>query len=975
MIHKYGVLHHLNKIRYILLILLSLSGKDAFEQTSVVKKSGLPFITNYPKTIYNASTQNWSIAQDPKGFVYFANNDGLLEFDGQHWKTYHIPNGSIIRSILAVGDTVYTGAFEECGFFAPDSLGALKYQSLMPLIPHEYRAFDEIWKIHRINDMILFQSFRYLLLYRNGKFSFIFPPTQFSHSYQIGEKVYVIDRLKGLMLFENDSLIQVQSDPVFSHYEIRCILPYDQNRVIIGTINAGLFLYDGKTLTVWESPIHKILKENGLFSAIRLGNGYLAFGSVQNGLYITNEAGEVIQHLNRFRGLQNNTVLSLFEDRQKNLWLGLDNGIDFIEISSPISVYNYNFNLESTYTSLVNGDYWYVGTNQGLYVAKRSEAGNGFKIIPGTEGQVWFLKAIDGQVFCGHNFGCFLINQTSALKLSGERGFWTIIPCLKKPSTYIAGLYEGLGVITHSEKGWKFERKIDGFNVSSKSVLQDRNGTIWISHGYRGLYSLKLDDALSRAAEVKYYNGNNGLPAQLPYAIHQFQDKLVFSTTDGFYEFDSEANLFQKSERLNEIFPEKSVYETIEQDLQGNIWYFTTTDMGVQRLQEDGSYSNITAPFVKINKTLIPAFKSVFVLDYQNIFIGSQNGLIHYDPNIKKDYQHTEAVYLREITFSGEDSSFTRYNLGEKQEFEIKNPELIPYRFNSVSFQYACPVFESNPGSLFSFRLKGFDPTWSNWDISTYKEYTNLPQGKYTFEVKSLNGNLKESDIYSYSFIVEPPFIRSKAAYVVYFGLFVLFVFFNFIYMKRRFVKAQEKENQRHEKELEEQETAFREKSLLAEREIINLRNETLKGEVNYKNKELANTTQHLIHKNKILNSIKHQLVEINKLPSENGKKPEVEHVIRRINKDLKNEKFQDVFDSYFDDVHQDFINRLKKKHADLSPKDLRLCAYLKMNLTSKQIAPLMNISVRGVEIGRYRLRKKLSIEREANLIEYLISV
>ena len=234
---------------------------------------------------------------------------------------------------------------------------------------------------------------------------------------------------------------------------------------------------------------------------------------------------------------------------------------------------------------------------------------------------------------------------------------------------------------------------------------------------------------------------------------------------------------------------------------------------------------------------------------------------------------------------------------------------------------------------------------------------------------------MKESDISTFSFIVEPPLFRSKIAYVIYFILFILFVFFNFVFVKRRFKKAQEKENQRHEKELLEQKAAFREQSLLAERVIINLRNETLQGQVVHKNKELANTTQHLIHKNKILNLIKHQLVDVNRQMTEESKKNEIEQVIKRINKDLKNEKFQDVFDSYFDDVHQDFVKRLKKKHNDLTPKDLRLCAYLKMNLSSKQIAPLMNISIRGVEIGRYRLRKKLNIEHEANLIDYLLSV
>ena len=96
-------------------------------------------------------------------------------------------------------------------------------------------------------------------------------------------------------------------------------------------------------------------------------------------------------------------------------------------------------------------------------------------------------------------------------------------------------------------------------------------------------------------------------------------------------------------------------------------------------------------------------------------------------------------------------------------------------------------------------------------------------------------------------------------------------------------------------------------------------------------------------------------------------------HLVKRIDKDINNEKFWKVFDSYFDEVHQDFLTRMKEKHPDLSPKELRLSAYLRMNISTKEIATLMNISVRGVEVSRYRLRRKLNIDRDTNLTEYIL--
>jgi len=298
----------------------------------------------------------------------------------------------------------------------------------------------------------------------------------------------------------------------------------------------------------------------------------------------------------------------------------------------------------------------------------------------------------------------------------------------------------------------------------------------------------------------------------------------------------------------------------------------------------------------------------------------------------------------------------------------------VPYDLNSVSFKFANPSFEASGNITFSYRLVGFEHNWSLWDKSTYKEYTNLSEGSYTFELKVNILNVPDEKVYAYSFDIDPPFYRSGWAYLFYALILILILLGNLFFIRKRIRNIRLREIEKHEKALLEKETVFKEKALIAEKEIIHLRNESLQNEIEHKNKELANTTLHLIHKNKILNNIKYQLNDLMDKSLPQTKRNEIEFVISKINKELKNEKFQELFEGYFDGVHQDFIIRLKEKHPDLSPKELRLCAYLKMNLSTKEIAPLMNISIRGVEIGRYRLRKKLDLEREENLISYLIN-
>ena len=81
------------------------------------------------------------------------------------------------------------------------------------------------------------------------------------------------------------------------------------------------------------------------------------------------------------------------------------------------------------------------------------------------------------------------------------------------------------------------------------------------------------------------------------------------------------------------------------------------------------------------------------------------------------------------------------------------------------------------------------------------------------------------------------------------------------------------------------------------------------------------------------------------------------------------------MFEKAFNNADKKFFKKVKKQHPELTSNDLRLCMYLRMNLNSKDIAPLLNISPRSVEIKRYRLRKKLQLEREINLNEYFINL
>jgi ligand-binding sensor domain-containing protein/DNA-binding CsgD family transcriptional regulator len=947
-----------------------------------VKSLGLPSIVNHSRSAYKSGTQNWSITQSTNGFIYFGNNDGILEFDGTSWTTYPVPNLSVVRSVLAVGEKIYSGAFEEIGYLAPDRDGKLVYNSLNHLLPSAFTGIDEIWKIYENNGRVVFHSYNCILILEGEQVSIIEPLSRFSMLHLVNDQFYVVDIENGLMLLENSGLKLVSNHPVFFRNEIRNILPFDHRKLLIGTSNDGLFMYstENNSITPWNTDVNNRLKEDNLFSATRLSNGCFAFGSVSNGIYLSNQKGQILQHINRFKGLQNNTILSLFEDRRNNLWLGLDNGIDYLEISSPITFLNYTFNIESAYTSLVHNGILYVGTNQGLYAREYSRVNNfgsdleGFKLLRGTEGQVWSLDVIDNTLFCGHDFGCFVIDGYSAMQISDIRGFWSFLMPPGRSETIIAGTYQGLVSLAKNKGRWVFSHEIKGFAESSRSIHMDQKDNLWISHGYKGLFKINLNSGLDSVINSHLFRAESGLPEQLPYNIQVINSEMYVTTQTGILSYDYSTLTFSRPDNINKMFDGKGFIDRIHQDNKGNLWYFTNNYIGLWRLLEDGSYIDIVSPFGGINELLMPAFQNIYIHDSYNVFIGSQEGLVHFAPNIIKDYSIAEEVFVKEAAFYGKKEESPSLHPGN-----LVNPNLetriVPYSLNSVIFRFTTPEFENSGKNYFSYRLLGFDPVWSDWTGINFKEYTNLRAGDYTFQIRSVNSFGSESEIRNFRFTVKPPFLLSRGAYIIYSLMLGFIITGNFIYIRKRILKTRKTEKIKHEKRFAHREEIFREQSALSEKEIVFLREESFKKEMKFKNKELANATLHLIQKNKTLSHLKEDLQKLIKAnPPSNMAKEDIKSLVKKIDRDLRNEKNWELFNNYFDEVHQDFIYRLKDQHKELTPKELRLCAYLRMNISTKEIAPLMNISVRGVEISRYRLRKKLRLDHDTNLTEFILN-
>jgi len=968
---------------------ISLSLIFCFVVSSVfaeIKSVGIPFIRSFSKREYKGGSQNWNMVQTSNGLMYFANNDGVLEFDGNSWRLIPMPNSSVVRS-LAVDSLqrVYAGAYNELGYLEPDDQGKLTYHSLIDLVPETERNFSEIWQIFPYEDGILFHSFQKILYYSGGKITVFNADTEFHYSFLINNQLFIQDKEKGLCLWNKQNVEQVSGGEFFKDLEIVSILPYSDHSMIIATAMSGLFLFDGVKIQAWDTALNKIFKKDQLFSGISLGDRFYAFGSVMNGLYILDKSGDLVQHINSDKGLQNNTILSLFQDQEENLWLGLDNGMDYLEISSPLSLLKTNRDIGTGYTSVVHDNYLYLGTNMGLFCKALPTNSNmrlkvdDLELVKNTSGQVWSLQVVDGQLICGHNKGTFLIEEKQADLICDIEGGWKYLYKNEYPNQMIGGTYSGLVLFEKSSKSlwkWQFAKEIDGFNESSREMIWDDDNSIWMCHGYKGVYRIFLNPTLDECVNFKFYGEDDGFDSRLNINVQKVHGEIVFCNPDGFYKYQSDLDRFEGHKYLNDLLgPEGKVSKLIE-DENGDVWFFQEGNLGLLKQQIGNSYEMIRKPFVSLKDAFTNAFENAYTYDRKNVLIGTEQGFVHYNPSISKRYDSDFQVLIREVSVTSPRDSVIYF--GEDNHGALATDDefvSLPYSNNALRFIFSAPQYSDPDLVHYHYQLIGFEKAPSVCGSTLQKEYTNLPEGEYIFRLDAQNQYGIKAKSAEFRFSISPPWYRSIVAYIFYLLVCIFILLLTVYLIRRRMRFVQLRLKQRQEEELKAKEQKFREESLLVEKEIVQLRNDKLRDEVNFKNRELASSTMNIIHKNEVLSYALGELKKALKKIQDPTALVQVKKLAKTVEKEFNSEEDWEQFELHFDQVHANYLQKLRKEYSQLSPKDLRMCAYLRMNLSTKEIAPLMNISIRGVEISRYRLRKKFELHRDDNLIEFLLNI
>ena len=909
-------------------------------------------VRNFTKQAYSAESQNWSITTDRDGFVYVANNAGLLEFDGVEWNFYPSPNGTVLRSVAIDQEgRIFTSGYREIGFWRRDSLGSLKYHSLNPLAEPLFSKNEEFWTTVISEEKVYFHSFTSIFIYDYKDFKVVRPDASIHSVSLVNGNLCPHLSGKGLYLLGDTLLIPYLTVPVVKDNLVAFTRQLPDSSLLIGTESEGLFLYGNGRLVPWLEEWKDYFSRNKINRGAITAEGSIVIGTLLDGIMVFDAEGRLTHRLNNDTGLQNNTVLGIHCVGKDHIWLSLDQGVDLVSfLVDPSYTLFRQEDIGAVYSAARQGDKLYLCTNQGVFWRVLEEEGQPFRFIPGTQGQAWSIHQYDGELIVSHNSGTFRIENHVAEKISAVSGGFSLIRHPHKDNVLVQCTYSNIVFFEKSHGKWKYHSQLSGFNDLIRYIEFDHVGNLWASHMHRGVYRIRLNDAQDSIVHLQYY-GDPVFGKDYDIQVFKIENRIIFTTGEQIYTYDDINDTILPYDHLNRSLGKHARSHRVIAGPDHHYWFISKAGIALFRI--------FNAEIKEIREYPKTLFKGHLISGYENVIpLNSLEGLLCLDNGYailradRPDLSHMiedKKLLLKKVEIMGRN--------GRAEQLPVDTRMIhIPFKKNSLTLSFAFPY---HSGETFQFQsyVEGLDETWSSPLDKPVFNFTRIPYGEYKIHVRVSNMWDRKARSAEIGLVVNPPWYLNKITLAIYLLVFLLLMITGRYLLFRR-IRIRER-NIRESKE----------------KELIRLRNEKLNAELAFKNQELANATMAIIKKNEFLM----ELTEIiKKQKAELGTRFPDKYYSRLIGKIDRNISSMDdwnVFQIHFEKAHEKFLQTLMGRYPQLSHSDLRLCAYLRMNLSSKEIAPLMRISYRGVENHRYKLRKKLGLKKEENLTNFILSI
>ena len=922
--------------------------------TIQMSNSCVPTMKFYDKNDYQGANQSWTIAQSKQGFLYFANNAGLLEFDGCEWELY--PTPSLLRSIALSDDNViYGGMQNDFGYWQENlSTRKLVYTSLAKQL-NLALTDDEIWKIVLFDDAVYFHSFRNIYKYnlQDKTLSIISAPNRFQFLFMVNNRLFVQEKELGLMEVVNNRLIPISGGEVLTGDCVYGMEPLSSDEILIATMDRGLYKLVNNKVSPCLFPCNDYLKKNLIFSTTTLPGGRLVFGTILDGLLITDSIGNLLMTINKSKGLENNTVLSLLRDNAGNLWLGLDRGICHLQMNSP----TYSFPdtkgiLGSVYQIEEYNDKLFFATNQGLFYCPVNEFSSSlqepqFSLMPQTMGQAWFLKKIGNSLFCGHNKGLYAINGNQGQFVYTGSGINAIEEMDEK--TILILTYDGMCTLKKTGNSYTVKKQsICPYNAGW--LAKDKDNTIYFGNSNVGVFQAKFDDTFTNATYCTNRLENIGINNDNTRGIYSLNGEVYLLTAKSILQYDYTQKQFLPNNAINKLLP-KNINLHRLQITDTEMWCFANDQFFcIQNYNRPTIHIIQNSAMKLLNYQLVYGYENIKEITENQFLVCTSKGFtllnMQFTPPLVHITMHIRDIGIYTDTMA---SLSLPHELSYYSQHEIK----FPYNHKTIYVRFALPNYENNGNIRYSYQLRGLSESYSLPSSDNIITFTKLPPGKYTLQIKAMiEGNVQEFYSQELKIRILPPWYFDWEGMCLALLLLCILVYFQIRYLQKRWQQQEYQLSQKHEQE------------------IAQMENQLLQEKIKLQNEELFRVTNSMLYKSDLMNQIED---EIGKLSTGKMTSLDISGLKQIVEKNKNPEDEWKLFETKFNKTYDNYLVRLNSKYKNLTPADLKLAAYIRMNFSSKEIASLLNISTKSVEMARYRLRKKLELDHDQNLTDFLM--
>ena len=771
-------------MRVLAFLFLSLVlGSTAAAQSISSAEEGAPYYqTRFLPEVYGLHSQNWAVVQDPRGVVYVANTNGLLEYDGRVWRSIPLSNrtaqeAKIVRSLAVdARGRVYVGGVGDMGYLAPDSLGSLEYVSLVPHLPDGAREFGDVWTAFTSGSVVYFQSYRQIMRWDGRQMTIWKASTRYLNAFLADDVYYVREEGRGLLRLDGEQLVARGAIARIADASIYTVLSHPYG-LLVGTRDEGFLLITSSGVVPWPTELDAYLKEHRPYHVIPLdrawpGKHLYAIATFGGGVGILDDEGRLVHVYREDAGLDaDDAVLYLHEDRQGGLWLALDQGIRRIDVLSPLTRFDLGQQLEgSVYDVERYREALYVATSTGLFrlspgqVAPRDAVPipPHFERVTGVHSQCWSLLSVGDQLLVAANQGLYVVTGTHAEQIL-EGLALSMLRSVRDPSRVYVGMEGQLVVLRQHNGAWTVERRVALGDEQIQGMQEDALGNLWMTPMSGGVIQARLDSngfqLVQRYGQEAGIGNDRGAVIDWGGAVHLVTQSGVYRIIPG------QRNVARfVPVPINPVLLTGEYY--LHPDESAHVWVFK--DRRIHRLAErdNGDWIEDTPAVLELRDARV---ETVFEEPDGVIWFGTDKGLLRFDPARTKEYEVPFLALVRQVEGRDHDQVYGGFGAEDERAWVT-----LPHAENALRFIYAAPTYNDPQGIEYQYLLEGFDNTWSSWSSDVQTEYTNLPEsGQYRFRVRARNtqGVVSEED--ALAFRVLPPWYRtwwSYAGYILAFG-------------------------------------------------------------------------------------------------------------------------------------------------------------------------------------------------------------